>query len=729
MPEDRTTPDLDRQLQAMAGWLDEQAAPVPSPADDLSAQGGGATDDGAAVIDLDAGEPARSPAAHPSRRPMILAAAAVVAVLALVAGALVLGGGEDDESAEVSTDVTAPPAGDLTSGWERIELAGTDRDWPSLAWSIESNGAQLLAISPGSCLDEEAADPAACVEGGGNLLLSDDDGASWTTVATAANARSGFTGMAWTGDRWIIAGMGDGRPTVWTLAAGELVQTGLLGDDGAISAVTTTDTGAVAVGFTGGSVLDDDGVPETPLTATAWRSDDPSGIRWDPRFVQETPLPGPGPAGHVGGVVTLDELVVAYGSTAEGAGDSEGTTASGEPAPDVGGSPTAWLSRDLGATWEIHSIGGSGHDGHVGDAVVAGDEVVLVGQMDGEATAWTITPRGTVSTRQPLGIDPLEQSGMGRIASGPHGLVATGGLVSESDDDAVLFVRGSTQDEWRVVDDPDLLPESTAFDAPVAHGDGFLIYGLVAGADGSSSVPTLWRWSPPAAGGTPSATASSTPATTEAPAPTTTNPPPTTTGFVPDIGDPSCFPSYQDDLDQRIADPDGEMAAEWPEALDALRTLDEAGIGARWDEAGVCVQGSGLSDSYSVDVVDHTLSAELEAETLALVPEGTVEINRIPWEPIPGDATWELAPDQEIRPFTTEFDVLVTEMGCASGASSEGRIAPPEVRFTDIEVTLTFTVYGSPGAHTCPSNPATTYHVVLDEPIGNRALAGMSSTP
>jgi hypothetical protein len=96
----------------------------------------------------------------------------------------------------------------------------------------------------------------------------------------------------------------------------------------------------------------------------------------------------------------------------------------------------------------------------------------------------------------------------------------------------------------------------------------------------------------------------------------------------------------------------------------------------------------------------------------------------------PGEARWAFAPDAEIGPNTTEFVAMVTEVDCASGQSSEGRIIGPETSVTDASITVTFRVRARvAGAQTCPSNPSTPVRVELPEPLGDRALLDGGTDP
>ncbi|MEX2011316.1 MAG: hypothetical protein WEF51_03650, partial [Chloroflexota bacterium] len=88
-----------------------------------------------------------------------------------------------------------------------------------------------------------------------------------------------------------------------------------------------------------------------------------------------------------------------------------------------------------------------------------------------------------------------------------------------------------------------------------------------------------------------------------------------------------------------------------------------------------------------------------------------------------GPADWWIDPAApRPGPDATEFDVLVLERACAGGQSSDGRIAPPFVLYEADAVVLTFGVVLKPGGQRCPGHPPGSYHVTLDEPIGDRWL-------
>jgi hypothetical protein len=87
-----------------------------------------------------------------------------------------------------------------------------------------------------------------------------------------------------------------------------------------------------------------------------------------------------------------------------------------------------------------------------------------------------------------------------------------------------------------------------------------------------------------------------------------------------------------------------------------------------------------------------------------------------------GPATWTLEPGEVIGPDTTAFIAWVTELDCASGQSSEGRIIGPEIVMSSEKVVVSFYVRPLGGWQRCPSNPASGYKVRLPESLGNHQL-------
>jgi hypothetical protein len=77
----------------------------------------------------------------------------------------------------------------------------------------------------------------------------------------------------------------------------------------------------------------------------------------------------------------------------------------------------------------------------------------------------------------------------------------------------------------------------------------------------------------------------------------------------------------------------------------------------------------------------------------------------------------------------TEIHVLVHESGCAGGGSPASRLLPPTVSYSEDSVTLTVRVRGLGGIATCPGNPSLPVTIELPEPLGDRALKGVTDPP
>lgn len=85
------------------------------------------------------------------------------------------------------------------------------------------------------------------------------------------------------------------------------------------------------------------------------------------------------------------------------------------------------------------------------------------------------------------------------------------------------------------------------------------------------------------------------------------------------------------------------------------------------------------------------------------------------------DASWQLAPDQDISPTSKQLDLLVTRVGCNSGVT--GEVQEPQIEVKSDRVIVTFTVTpGEPGSADCQGNPEVPYRLTLPEPLGERAL-------
>src|SRR5918996_4485353 len=97
--------------------------------------------------------------------------------------------------------------------------------------------------------------------------------------------------------------------------------------------------------------------------------------------------------------------------------------------------------------------------------------------------------------------------------------------------------------------------------------------------------------------------------------------------------------------------------------------------------------------------------------------------------PSSAPATWALEADADLGPDTMEFVALVTEVGCASGRSAEGRVLPPDILYGERTITVTFSVEPLSGDHECPGNPATPVTVTLTQPLRDRRLLDGGLSP
>lgn len=92
-------------------------------------------------------------------------------------------------------------------------------------------------------------------------------------------------------------------------------------------------------------------------------------------------------------------------------------------------------------------------------------------------------------------------------------------------------------------------------------------------------------------------------------------------------------------------------------------------------------------------------------------------------------ARWELAPGEAPTADTTTIKALVTEQGCASGRSPDGRVLPAAVVYLADHIAITFATRPLPGAHTCEPGPPAVLLLDLEEPIGDRQLLDASIIP
>ncbi len=94
-----------------------------------------------------------------------------------------------------------------------------------------------------------------------------------------------------------------------------------------------------------------------------------------------------------------------------------------------------------------------------------------------------------------------------------------------------------------------------------------------------------------------------------------------------------------------------------------------------------------------------------------------------------GFATWRLDPAALSTPGDRTVTALVTEIACASGRPSLGRLLPPLVLAADDAVTIAFAVRKLPGDQDCPGNPEARIVVQLAAPLGDRGLFDGSTFP
>ena len=229
-------------------------------------------------------------------------------------------------------------------------------------------------------------------------------------------------------------------------------------------------------------------------------------------------------------------------------------------------------------------------------------------------------------------------------------------------------------------------------------------------------------------GAAPSASASPSPAPTATPTPSPTpSPSPTPFPSPPGLaageigyscgGAPPAFPS------SALGGPVGAENATDPAAV-ALRTFvqtDELMPDTEWrlvyrSEMFAIFVHDGLSPDFPY------LGVEME-----LAADG--------WRPVRwGDCTpravleglgpgiWRLAPWFTPAFESTELQVLVLELQCASGAAPDGRVPPPHIVYAPDAITITIGVVPREGAQTCPGNPEYGMTITLAEPVAGRAL-------
>jgi hypothetical protein len=92
-------------------------------------------------------------------------------------------------------------------------------------------------------------------------------------------------------------------------------------------------------------------------------------------------------------------------------------------------------------------------------------------------------------------------------------------------------------------------------------------------------------------------------------------------------------------------------------------------------------------------------------------------------------AHWELSGDQVLAADTRSLDLLVTELGCASGQSPEGRVVPAAVVYLETSIIIFIATRPLAGPQTCNPGPPVRLDLELDEAIGDRQLFDGSVIP
>lgn len=83
-------------------------------------------------------------------------------------------------------------------------------------------------------------------------------------------------------------------------------------------------------------------------------------------------------------------------------------------------------------------------------------------------------------------------------------------------------------------------------------------------------------------------------------------------------------------------------------------------------------------------------------------------------------AVWHLKPGQNLQGSSTRFTALVARLACNSGIT--GQVLAPEIRFTESEVVVTFSVAPTQSGGRCPTNERLPYEVDLGRPLQDRAI-------
>lgn len=128
------------------------------------------------------------------------------------------------------------------------------------------------------------------------------------------------------------------------------------------------------------------------------------------------------------------------------------------------------------------------------------------------------------------------------------------------------------------------------------------------------------------------------------------------------------------------------------------------------------------------DAVRIKLDAPLGDRQLTLDDGRPITLTTFPQDPGEpsldvASARWQVDPDAALDSDSTAVPILVQEIECSGGQPADGRIEV-SVDYGPDEVMFAVGVGQLPGEQTCPDNPVTAYLVELDEPLGERTVAG-----
>jgi hypothetical protein len=175
--------------------------------------------------------------------------------------------------------------------------------------------------------------------------------------------------------------------------------------------------------------------------------------------------------------------------------------------------------------------------------------------------------------------------------------------------------------------------------------------------------------------------------------------------------------SYAAEIRERFGDEWWVVAAAHSEA--DLMELQEHIVASEMDDGGISEPSAGTVTSVglrspvnrvSVGVLDPAEERLAELGERFGADRICVEVEPIADEDDAQPARWAPAADADLSPQSTAIEVLVNEVGCASGEPADGRIATPEISYEDDAVVVTIRVVPRPGPQTCPSNPDTRVH-------------------